>query len=493
MRTLYSIVLFSGALTLLASSASFAQNVGINSTGAAPNASAGLDIDFTNKGLLPPRMTSAQRTGIASPATGLLVYQTDAGTQGAGFYFYNGTTWVPWSTNSGGWGLTGNTGTSIASNFLGTIDNLPFAIRTNNTERARFLANGQVVINNTAAAAGDVFSVYAAGTDYGVNSYSSGSGSALWAQSTSTGTAGVILNSASGATARSLEVQNTSTTNTDIAIGSFHLGNGRAGNFQNNSTTNTSITLFSSNNSTQNNSNTAAIWGQSSGIRGIVGLASLASTNSIGINGQYIGGGSVDAIGVLGLASTNPNWGYGVVGQGNWRAVQANGNFAATGTKAFQIDHPNDPENKFLLHYSIESPEVLNLYRGTVVLNASGEAEVVLPEYFSAINTDFSYQLTPIGAAAPNLHIKSKISDNRFSIAGGPPNTEVSWTVYAERNDKWTQEYPLSKAVELDKKEHEKGKYLRPELYDQPKEKGIFNFEARPLQEASPSSLPEKK
>ncbi|MBK7172754.1 MAG: hypothetical protein IPH84_05885 [Bacteroidales bacterium] len=53
--------------------------------------SAMLDVKSTNKGMLVPRMTSAQRTAIAGPATGLLVYQSDGV---GGFYFYNGTSWV---------------------------------------------------------------------------------------------------------------------------------------------------------------------------------------------------------------------------------------------------------------------------------------------------------------------------------------------------------------------------------------------------------------
>jgi hypothetical protein len=55
-----------------------------------PHASAKLDISSTNKGFLPPRMTSAQRTSISSPAAGLMVYQTDGTT---GDYYYNGTSW----------------------------------------------------------------------------------------------------------------------------------------------------------------------------------------------------------------------------------------------------------------------------------------------------------------------------------------------------------------------------------------------------------------
>jgi len=69
----------------------FAQNVGINATGATPDNSAMLDISSTNKGLLIPRMTETERDAIVLPATGLMIYQTD-GT--AGFYYYNGTAWT---------------------------------------------------------------------------------------------------------------------------------------------------------------------------------------------------------------------------------------------------------------------------------------------------------------------------------------------------------------------------------------------------------------
>lgn len=82
----------------------YGQNVGINSTGAAPHASAGLDVSFTDKGFLAPRMTAAQRGVIPSPATGLLVYQTDGVT---GFYYYNGSTWV-YNGSSSQWTTSGS-------------------------------------------------------------------------------------------------------------------------------------------------------------------------------------------------------------------------------------------------------------------------------------------------------------------------------------------------------------------------------------------------
>jgi len=64
--------------------------VAINTNGSSPNASAMLDVTSSTKGILVPRMTAAERGLIASPATGLLVYQTNAP---VGYYFFNGTAW----------------------------------------------------------------------------------------------------------------------------------------------------------------------------------------------------------------------------------------------------------------------------------------------------------------------------------------------------------------------------------------------------------------
>src|ERR1041385_6285199 len=71
-----------------------AQNVGVNPTGAAPNAAAGLDVDFTNKGILIPRVnltSTTDVTTIASPANSLLVYNTNAAMTGGavGYWYYN--------------------------------------------------------------------------------------------------------------------------------------------------------------------------------------------------------------------------------------------------------------------------------------------------------------------------------------------------------------------------------------------------------------------
>ena len=69
-----------------------AQNIGINATGSTPNISAGLDVDFNNKGLLVPRLTTVERDAIASPAYSLLIFNTTTGCFEA--YDTPSTSWV---------------------------------------------------------------------------------------------------------------------------------------------------------------------------------------------------------------------------------------------------------------------------------------------------------------------------------------------------------------------------------------------------------------
>jgi len=89
---------------LFSSQSSKAQGVAINTTGTKADTSAMLDVRSTNRGMLVPRMDSAQRSIINTPATGLLVYQTDGITPG--FYYNRGTTlspiWVSLTTLSSG-------------------------------------------------------------------------------------------------------------------------------------------------------------------------------------------------------------------------------------------------------------------------------------------------------------------------------------------------------------------------------------------------------
>jgi hypothetical protein len=89
-------------------------NVGINTT--TPDVSAALDVNSTTQGMLIPRMTMAQRDvinmigGISTPASGLLIYQTD---NTPGFYFYNGTEWTSLNGNNGQGFANGTTGGQV--------------------------------------------------------------------------------------------------------------------------------------------------------------------------------------------------------------------------------------------------------------------------------------------------------------------------------------------------------------------------------------------
>jgi hypothetical protein len=206
---------------------------------------------------------------------------------------------------------------------------------------------------------------------------------------------------------------------------------------------------------------------------GVYGYAYSTTGTNFGVVGRSE---SPSGRGVVGVAEASTGTNYGVLGRTNSSAngwgVYANGRLGASGTKSFQIDHPLRPETHFLNHYCIEAPEPYNLYRGTVTLDAQGEAWVQLPDYFEAINRDASYHLTPIGAAMPNLHVAAEIQGNRFKIAGGAPFKKVSWEVKAVRNDPWVQQYGYQ--TEQEKPKEYQGLYLHPELYGQPKERGIF-------------------
>ncbi len=133
------------------------QNVSINTSGAAADASAMLDITSLNKGLLIPRMTQTQRSAISSPANALLVYQTD-GTQG--FYYYStlSSSWVMLA-NSGGGSVT--TASVVSANgFGGSVANPTTTPAITLTTSV----NGMIKGNGTALSAATSGTDYAPGT-----------------------------------------------------------------------------------------------------------------------------------------------------------------------------------------------------------------------------------------------------------------------------------------------------------------------------------------
>ena len=118
------------------SALTFSQNIAITDDDTyTPSSSSMLDVKSTTKGMLIPRLTTAQRTAIVSPATSLLVFDTSLN----GFYYYNGTTWINlssgsssgllWSYSSPNVYLTGASdkvgiGTSTPAHKLSVSDNV---------------------------------------------------------------------------------------------------------------------------------------------------------------------------------------------------------------------------------------------------------------------------------------------------------------------------------------------------------------------------------
>ncbi len=156
-----------------------------------------------------------------------------------------------------------------------------------------------------------------------------------------------------------------------------------------------------------------------------------------------------DGVGVLGVALESAGRAGMFIGDVNIVGDLDVSGVLSKGGGSFVIDHPLDPQNRYLYHSFVESPDMMNIYNGNVVLDEAGEAEVQLPNYFEALNIDFRYQLTAVGGPGPNLYVAQKISENRFRIAGGVPGLEVSWQVTGIRNDTWARENRIQ--VEVDK------------------------------------------
>jgi hypothetical protein len=243
-------------------------------------------------------------------------------------------------------------------------------------------------------------------------------------------------------------------------------------------------------------------WGGASSGTGVVGFGGLSPGGTLGGPGvRGIGGGGQNSnpfysvsnlvipVGVYGQGAEAADGVYGQVGPGGNATdstagvhgkggqsitnddlpsvyagffegpVRIEGDLTVTGTitkvsGAFQIDHPLDPANKYLVHSFVESPEMKNIYDGVAVADASGEVVVELPAYFGALNKDLRYQLTAIGVPAPNLHVKEEARANRFAIGGAGPGQRICWQVTGSRNDAWAIANPM--IVERDKRKVEK-------------------------------------
>jgi hypothetical protein len=200
-------------------------------------------------------------------------------------------------------------------------------------------------------------------------------------------------------------------------------------------------------------------WAQTGLTTGVWGVTSSSADGAAGVYGTS-------------TATTGQNFGvFGSAESPEGFGVYSLGNMGASGTKQFVIDHPLDPDNKYLHHYASEGPVPLNIYNGRTLLDSSGEAWVGLPDYFEAINKDCTYHLTPIGNPAPTLYVAQR-EPGRFKIAGGQAGLEVAWIVMASRNDAWVRTFGAP--VETVKSERERGRLLHPQFASRPAEQGLF-------------------
>src|SRR5919197_2426169 len=100
-------------------------------------------------------------------------------------------------------------------------------------------------------------------------------------------------------------------------------------------------------------------------------------------------GGSDSSYGLYGYSNTGVDLFARCANKNSYVAI-LNGDVNITGRLhkaggSFKIDHPLDPENKYLYHSFVESPDMKNVYDGVVVLDAAGEALVPLPDWFEAL------------------------------------------------------------------------------------------------------------
>jgi hypothetical protein len=159
------------------------------------------------------------------------------------------------------------------------------------------------------------------------------------------------------------------------------------------------------------------------------------------------------------------------------------------GTKDFKIDHPLDPANKYLVHASVESSEMMNIYTGNITTDGGGAATVQLPEWFEALNRDFRYQLTVMGQFAQAI-VSDKVANHQFRIKTDKPNVEVSWQVTGVRHDAFANANRLQ--VEEEKALADRGHYLHPELFGATKEARISQHSGSGAGHKGPAMHPVK-
>ncbi len=387
-----------------------------------------------------------------------------------------------WTGGGGGWLLTGNAGTDPNTNYLGASDGQPLVIQP---------GGGFTGVGTTAPQAplNVVGTSWFQGDSTPLPS-SAGKGVAIGFG----GEQGYIFGFNYGTfTPRNLLLQspggNVGIGTLNPTAGRLHVDGGSGTAIYATSTSGIGTYAVSGSN--------AAVYGYSTGDYGVDGR----SFNSVGVYGQsYSSGGMLGAgpyIGVQGSSTGSDANRQAVRGDNNGSGAGYAGLFYGNtwvagilykNAGAFRIDHPLDPANKYLNHSFVESPDMKNIYDGVATLDAIGAAVVELPDWFEALNEDFRYQLTAIGAPGPNLYIAQEIKDNQFTIAGGAPGMKVSWQVTGIRHDPYAKANRIP--VEQDKAADEQGKYIYPQGYGEAADNVVPALRGLELSAPAPAERP---
>ncbi|MFC4817728.1 hypothetical protein [Flavobacterium sp. GCM10023249] len=445
-----------------------------------------LDIDATDRGIVFPRVAltaSNVQAPIINPQTGTIpagtvVYNTaTAGVSpnnvSPGLYFWNGTRWYAFAGSSGGldWSLTGNSGTSVGTNFLGTTDAQDLAIRTNNIERARILqSNGHFLINRTAndvtSGTDNIFEVLASTDgDDAINGYATGTGIGVFGTTTGTGVG--VRGTANNATGTAISGSNTDVAGPGIigsggnAAGSYYTTSGINGNGLTTGAVGLATTVAdgvgvrgNGNNVSTNTTSGIGAGVAGSGTQiGVFGHASNTTGSKHGgvFTSEHGAGGTTDNPYAY-LAGSDGTLVYGGYFDANQDNVAAGGmdyayvgvvsggttyKILGTGTVSTMVE---DSNNEKRIMFAPEAPEILFQDYGIGQLN-NGEANIILDKILTKnIHVDENNPLKvfiQLEGDCEGVYVTNK-SANGFTVKelkNGKSNVSFSWQIVASRAD----------------------------------------------------------
>ncbi len=498
---------FYGLLCLfvfLGSIPAFAQ-IGIGTTTPAPSAALEISSSANNKGILIPRITASQKDAIASPAQGLLIYQTTAP---IGFYYYTGTSWKLMAIQTDiankvdkvdGKDLSTNDYTSAEKTKLAAITGTNTGDQTTitgNAGTATKLAaskningvafDGSADITITAAAAADQLTGTVAVANGGTGSNTLTGliiGNGTNAMSNLVGTSGGEIlrwnsnsNSWGLTGGNSLAIGNNAI---NYNQGANSIALGRSAGYYNQGANSTALGYFAAN--YMQNANSIAL-GNSAGyyMQGTKSIALgyfagdyMQSANSIALGtyaGSYNQGSNSIAIGnyagynsqssnsiVINASGSNLDAGYSGFyvkpirsspsSSGALEYNSATSEITYNSAKTFVINHPTKPDS-YLVHSCLEGPEAGVYYRGESKIENNKSVTVTLPDYVNALANNFSIQITTIyedDADENIVYRTSRVKNNMFNVYG--KNGSFYWIVYGQRAA--VEVEPIKAAVEI--------------------------------------------